>query len=206
MPNEVIEDNKADISSNGEDYLRNPEVIEGQNQSNLIKDVQDIKGLVIDGSYDLSDSEDDGSERTQAISPPSLSGALHLFHPWWEGTIQDVVTCGPGYFGSYLTLIIKRVGCVDWYKVHHSSMLDPSIFGAILKYKLYLDLDYRFHDFNVVKFFETDDVALPMGKAINEKPLCELTILGSGSLLKGLGLGIMISFVLAASIVPSEMG
>ncbi|KAG5576439.1 hypothetical protein H5410_056573, partial [Solanum commersonii] len=43
------------------DYLRNAEVIEGKDQSDLIKDVQDIRGLVIDGSSDLSG--DDSAKR-----------------------------------------------------------------------------------------------------------------------------------------------
>uniref|UniRef100_M1DEP9 Uncharacterized protein n=1 Tax=Solanum tuberosum TaxID=4113 RepID=M1DEP9_SOLTU len=247
-------------------------------------DIEDLDGEVLCkrlAKLSLEDSENDGSGSSQAVIPPSLSGAVHLFHPWWEGLIQglkngvsfedvqmisykgvgqssmgfayrflpgqsefvlkeleystehleklsiysnelglsyitsqispevllpstsrraglhglvngvvekvltDVVTCGPGYFGIYLTLIIKGVGYTIWYKVDHSSMPDPSIFEAILNYELYFDPGYRFLSFNVVKFLETDDVALPMRKAINEKPLCELTISGSGPLLKG---------------------
>lgn len=38
----------------------------------------------------LEYSENDGSGSFQTISPPSLSGSLHLIHPWWEGIIQSL--------------------------------------------------------------------------------------------------------------------
>lgn len=61
-----------------------------------------------------------------------------------EKVLTNVVTCESWYLGRTFKLIIKGVRCVVLYKVDHSSMTDPSIFGAIFNYDLYIDLDYRF--------------------------------------------------------------
>lgn len=45
-----------------------------------------------------------------------------------------------------------------------------------------------------------------MNNAISEKPVYEFPILASGPLLKVVGLGIMLSFILAVGVVPTEMG
>lgn len=45
-----------------------------------------------------------------------------------------------------------------------------------------------------------------VNQAMSNEPLCELAIPASEPLLKAVGLGIMVSFVLAAGIVPTEMG
>nr|WMB96965.1 hypothetical protein [Solanum melongena]WMB97177.1 hypothetical protein [Solanum aethiopicum] len=239
----------------------------------VLKDIEELDGDALCKRFDklsLEDSENAGSGGSQASSPPSLSRALQIFHPWWEEIIQgmkngvsfedilpdscknigqssmafafsflpgqskfllkeleystdhlekltifsnklglsyitskispdilfpsssigagirglvnesvnvekvltDVVTCGPGYFGRYLTLIMTGVGCVVWYKVDHSSMPDPSIFGPLFNYECFFEQDYRAPGFRVVKFLETGDVAQPVSHAINEKPLC----------------------------------
>lgn len=126
-----------------------------------------------------------------------------------ERVLTDVVTCAPGYLGRYLTLIITGVGCVVWYKVDPISLgstPDSSIFGPLYNYELFFDQGYRPPGFQVIKFLETGSVAQPLNRAIKEEPLCELTIPGGGPLLRAVGLGIMLSFVLAAGVVPSENG
>lgn len=233
-----------------------PPLIDWYNLFRVLKDIEDLDGEALCKRFaklSLEDSENDCSGGSQAVSPPSLSPALALFRPWWEGLIRglkngvsfedvqpisyksvgqssmafayrfipgqsefllkeleyssdhleklsiysnelglsyitsqispnvllasssggagirglvndavekvltDVVTCGPGYYGRYLTLIMKGVGCVVWYKVDHSSMPDPSILGAIFNYELYFHPSYRVPGFNVVKFLETGD-------------------------------------------------
>lgn len=123
-----------------------------------------------------------------------------------EKVLTDVVISGQGYFARYLTLIMTGVGCVVWYKVDHSSIPDPSIFYPLFDYGCFFEQEYQAPGFHVVKFLETGDVTQPVNNAISDKPLCELTIPGSGPLLKAVGLGIMLSFVLATGIVPTETG
>ncbi|PHT42254.1 Protein Ycf2 [Capsicum baccatum] len=126
-----------------------------------------------------------------------------------ERVFTDVVTCGPGYFRRYLALIITGVGCVAWYKVYPCSidnMPDVSILGALFNYERFFEQDYRVPGFQVVKFLKTGNVTQPVNNAISEKPLCEFSIPASGPLLKAVGLGIMLSFILAGGIVPTKMG
>lgn len=62
----ILDSLYIELSSRGVEFLdilRNPEVIEGENQSDLIEDVKDIRGLVIDGSSDLEGEADDSPKR-----------------------------------------------------------------------------------------------------------------------------------------------
>nr|WMB96966.1 hypothetical protein [Solanum melongena]WMB97178.1 hypothetical protein [Solanum aethiopicum] len=76
------------------DFLRNPEVIEVKNQSDLIEDVKDIRGLVIDGNADDSGGADvsgDADDSDKKGWRPELADCLIL------------ITCGfilIGYFST----------------------------------------------------------------------------------------------------------
>ncbi|OIT23717.1 hypothetical protein A4A49_51439 [Nicotiana attenuata] len=126
-----------------------------------------------------------------------------------DRVLTDVVTYTPGYFGRYLALVVTGVGCAVWYKVDPCSMgnmPDSTIFGPLFNYEKYFDLQYRPQGFEVAKFIDYANLTQPVPHAISETPLCELTIPASGPLLKAVGLGIMLSFALAAGLVPTEMG
>ncbi|PHU04899.1 hypothetical protein BC332_25721 [Capsicum chinense] len=125
-----------------------------------------------------------------------------------ERVFTDVVTYGLRYFGCYMALIITGVGCGLWYKVYPFSldnMPDGSISGQLFNFEHFFKQDYLVPDFQVFKFLETRNVTQPIKNAISEKPLCEFPILGSGPLLKAVGLGIMLSFIIAMGVVPTEM-
>lgn len=83
---------------------------------------------------------------------------------------------------------------------------DPAFFGPLYNYESFFKQEYRAPSFQVIKFLETENVTQSVKQDIVDKPVCELTISGSGPLLKAIGLGIMLSFVLAAGTVPTEMG
>lgn len=70
----------------------------------------------------------------------------------------------------------------------------------------FLDLYYRPHGFQVVKFVQTSDVTQSVESAVKEMPLGEFTIPARGPMLHAVGLGLMLAFALAAGIVPTPMG
>ncbi|PHT83664.1 hypothetical protein T459_12107 [Capsicum annuum] len=114
--------------------------------------------------------------------------------------LPDVVSCGPGYVVHYFTLIMTGVGCVVLYKVDHSSIPNPSLFCPLIDYEALFKPEYQVPGFQVIKFLErvSGTQLKSVNQAMSNEPLCELAILASGPLLKAVGLGIMVSFVLVA--------
>ncbi|KAL0391390.1 UNVERIFIED_CONTAM: hypothetical protein Slati_4569000 [Sesamum latifolium] len=108
--------------------------------------------------------------------------------------ILEVLTESSGYLGRYLALVILGVGCT------------VCILGNVFTYENFTDLNYRPPGFQVAKFLETGDVSSPVESVVNDSTLIELTIPASGPVLTAVGLGIMLSFSLAAGLVPTASG
>lgn len=123
--------------------------------------------------------------------------------------LVEVLTESSGYLGRYLALVILGVGCTVWYVVEPAPMIDTpvsSILGNVFTYENFTDLNYRPPWFQVAKFLETGDVSSPVESVVNDSTLIELTIPASGPVLTAVGLGIMLSFSLAAGLVPTASG
>lgn len=75
-------------------------------------------------------------------------------------------------------------------------------FEPFFMYEEFFNMGYKLPGFRLVQFLEKNDLSSSVESAFTEKALSELTIPVSGPLLKGLRLGIMLTFSLANNLYP----
>ncbi len=124
--------------------------------------------------------------------------------------LVEVITHYEGMYGRFLVLVTLGLCCTVWYTFAPGSCEvapDCSLFGRLGAYDAFLNIDSYVPGFSKVVFVERNDVSETVVSALrNDLPFAEITIPASGYVLKAVGLGVMVAFLLAVGQVPNVTG
>lgn len=124
--------------------------------------------------------------------------------------LVEVITHYEGMYGRFLVLVTLGLCCTVWYTFAPGSCLDApnsGLFGHLEAYDAFLNMDSHVPGFSRVVFVERNDVSETVVSALrNDLPFAEITIPASGNVLKAVGLGVMVAFLLAVGLVPNVTG
>lgn len=121
--------------------------------------------------------------------------------------LVEVVTQYDGRCGRILVLVSLGIGCTAWYtfspgnSIHHplvSSLLNP--FDT---YEPFFNMEYSAPGYSRAGFVERNNSASAVSAFWKEQPFAEITIPASGPVLKAVGLGVMVAFLITVGLVPN---
>jgi len=120
--------------------------------------------------------------------------------------LVEVVTYCDGRYGRILVLVCLGVGCTVWYGFAPGTFNCPPVGGVFTPfhtYESFFDSNYYAPELTKIHLNERNDITDTVAHAIgNEQPFAEIMIPASGTVLKAVGLGVMVSIFLAVGIVP----
>ena len=124
--------------------------------------------------------------------------------------LVDVVTYFNGRYGRILVLVCLGVGCTVWYVFASGSAdfgPDDWRFRSLESFESFFNMEYCAPGFNRVCFVERNDISASVESAmVNELPFADINIPASGHVLKAVGLGVIVAFLLSVGLVPDVSG
>lgn len=146
---------------------------------------------------------------TYSISQYSSSGAglRSLVNDSCRKVLVEVILARYSLYGRDLVLVCLGVGCTVWYKYAYSTDGNLPSFKPLDSYDPFFKMEYYSPDFSRISFVESHDVSASVESTFeNQLPFAEIKIPASGYMLQGVGLGLIVAFLLGVGLVPNHSG
>lgn len=145
-----------------------------------------------------------------SIAGSGIRGIVNNKFDKFKSVLVEVISNYDGKYGRFFVLVCLGIGCTVWYNFVPGTALNPpacDLFTPLESYDQFFDVDFASPSLRKKYFIEYSDVSATVESAFaNEKPFTEISIPASGPVLTAVGLGIMLSFSLAAGLVPTASG
>lgn len=118
--------------------------------------------------------------------------------------LVEVITLFNGTFGRFLILTCTGLGCTVWYSFFPciDGQIPTELFTPIVTYDPFFNMDYLSPSFNCVEFTAASDISEQINSAYSKiPPLSEIGIPASGVVLRNVGLGLIIAFLITTGVV-----
>lgn len=140
--------------------------------------------------------------------PLSSSESGLLVADCFRKILVEVVTQYDGRCGRILVLVSLGIGCTAWYAFSPGNSIHHPLLSCLLKpidtYEPFFNMEYSAPGYSKAAFVErNDDSASVVSAFLKEHPFAEITIPASGTVLKAVGLGLMVAFFITVGLVPN---